>query len=83
MEVKDVREVEDQEKAPMPDKWKRITRKAMELKVTLRKLANAIPSESQEEIHQGAGEVLHGTGWADKDEEDTENKSSSPEQAQT
>ena len=55
----------------------------MELKVTLRKLANAIPSESQEEIHQEVREVLHDTGWVDKDEEDTENKSSSLEQSQT
>ena len=47
----------------------------MELKVTLRKLPNAIPSESQREIHQEVREVLHDTGWVDKDEEDTENKS--------
>ena len=83
VEVKEVREVEDQEKASMPDKWKRITRKAMELKVALRKLAKAIPSETQEEIHREVREVRHDTGWVSKDEEDTENKSSSLEQART
>ena len=82
MEVKEAQETEDREKAATPDKWKKVTRKAMELKVTLKKLANAIPPESQEEIHQEVREILHDTGWVDKDKEDTEN-SSGPERAQT
>ena len=65
---RELQRIEETSESKMPDKWSRVTRKAMEMKVTLKRLANAIPVTETDELHQEVTDILREAGWLEQGE---------------